>query len=54
MPVILNLQVIRKGTKYESYRISLPRDIVQAKGWEKAQFKLGLKDDSIVLKAVKK
>ena len=50
MPITLNLQILRKGTKYESYRISLPRDIILAKGWEKVKFKLELKGETIVLK----
>ncbi len=54
MAVTINLQVLRKGTKYESYRISLPRDIILAKGWEKSKFKLELKGDIIVLKPMKK
>lgn len=53
MSVILGLQVLRKGTKYESYRISLPKDIIEAKGWEKAKFKLELKENHIILKPVK-
>ena len=54
MPLILNLQTLREGTKYASYRISLPKDIIEAKGWETSKFKLELKDNTIILKPVKK
>lgn len=54
MPVTLNLQVLREGTQYASYRVTLPKDIIEAKGWEKSKFKLELKEDGLVLKAVKK
>ena len=53
MPVILNLQTLRKGTKYSSYRITLPKDIIEAKGWENYQFKLELKGDTIIRKPLK-
>ena len=53
MPVILNLQVLRKNTKYASYRISLPKDIIEAKHWENVRFKLELKEGNIVLKPIK-
>ena len=54
MSVILNLQKLREGTKYVSYRISLPKDIIEAKNWENMKFKLELKGDTIVLKPIKK
>ena len=53
MPTILNLQILRKGTKYASYRVSLPKDIIEVKGWEKAKFKLELKNEMIILKPIK-
>lgn len=52
MPVMLNLQILREGTKYASYRITLPKDIIEAKGWEKAKFRLILKENKIVLEPV--
>ena len=54
MPVILNLQKLREGTKYTSYRITLPKDIIEAKGWERISFTLELKGDSIILRPSKK
>ena len=49
MPVVLNLQILREGTKYASYRVTLPKHIIEAKGWESSKFELELKDDRIVL-----
>ena len=49
MSVIISLQTLREGTKYSSYRITLPKDIIEAKGWEHSQFFLELKGDSIIL-----
>ncbi len=54
MPVILKLQTLREGTKYTSYRISLPKNIIELKGWEKAKFKLELKDNAIILRPIKR
>jgi hypothetical protein len=54
MPVTINLQILREGTKYASYRITLPKDIIEAKGWERTKFKLELKGDTIVLKPMEK
>lgn len=54
MPVMINLQILREGTKYASYRITLPKDIIEAKGWEKAKFKLELKENALILKPVEK
>ncbi len=53
MPVILKLQILRHGTKYASYRVTLPKDIIEAKGWEKSKFRLELKEDKMILKAIK-
>jgi len=52
MGLLINLQIIREGTKYESYRISLPRDIIQAKGWERTKFILKFEDNKIILEPV--
>ena len=54
MSVIVNLQILREGTQYASYRITLPKDIIEAKGWERSNFELELKEDAIVLKAIEK
>lgn len=54
MPVIVNLQILREGTKYSSYRLTLPKSLIESKNWEKSKFKLELKGNSIVLKPVKK
>jgi len=54
MAITVDLQILRKGTKYESYRVSLPRDIILSKGWERSKFKMTLKENKIILEAVKK
>ena len=54
MAVKVRLQTLREGTEYQSYRITLPKDIVEAKGWGKTQFTLELTDNSMILKPVKK
>ena len=54
MSLIINLQILREDTKYASYRITLPKDIIEAKGWEKAKFRLELKGDTIILKPIVK
>ena len=51
--LILNLQTLREGTKYASYRVTLPKDIIEAKGWEKTKFILELKGESIILRPSK-
>ena len=47
--LIVSLQILRRGTKYASYRITLPKDIIEAKGWEKSRFKLELGEERITL-----
>lgn len=54
MAIQLKLQIVRKGTKYESYRITLPRAIVKANNLEDKDFKLELKGEQIVLTPVRK
>ncbi len=51
--LILNLQTLREGTKYASYRLTLPKDIIEAKGWEKSRFELKLGENMIILKPIK-
>lgn len=53
MSTVVSLQVLRKGTPYTSYRITLPKSVIESKGWEKSRFKLELKGDAIVLKPVR-
>lgn len=53
MSLILDLQILREGTKYTSYRITLPKHIIEAKGWEKSRFELKLGENMIILKPIK-
>lgn len=49
----VKIQKIREGTPHQSYRIALPKAIIEAKKWEDVEFELEDKGDSLVLKAVK-
>ncbi len=53
MPITLKLQTLRKGTPYASYRITLPKNVIELKGWQKTNFELELKEDRLILKPVK-
>ncbi len=48
------MQKIREGTEYQSYRIALPKAIIESKGWEDADFELKDKGDRLVLIVIKK
>lgn len=50
MPLTVKLQTLREGTKYQSYRITLPKHIIEAKNWQDTEFQLELKDNSMILK----
>ena len=45
----VKIQKIREGTKYQGYRIALPKSIIEAKGWENKEFELELKSEKIIL-----
>ena len=49
----VKIQKIREGTPHQSYRIALPKAIVEAKGWEDCEFELEDGGDSLRLKVVK-
>ena len=49
----VKIQKIREGTPYQSYRIALPKAIIEAKKWEDVEFELEDKGDKLELKAVK-
>lgn len=49
----VKIQKLREGTKYQGYRIALPKAIIESKGWEDSEFELEDKGDKLVLKAVK-
>jgi hypothetical protein len=50
----IKIQKLREGTKYQSYRIALPKAIIESKKWENIEFELEDKGDRLVLKATKK
>jgi hypothetical protein len=52
--MILKLQKIRSGTKYESYRISIPKSLINHYKLEDCRFKLECKGKNIVLIPLKK
>ena len=48
--------IIKKLTKQASgvYTLTIPKDIVEAKGWENSEIKIELKGDKIILTKVGK
>ncbi len=49
----VKIQKLREGTPHQSYRIALPKAIIEAKKWEDKEFELEDKGDSLVFKVVK-
>lgn len=49
MAIILKPQIIRKNTKYQSYRINIPKAIIEANNWQNKKFKLEIKNKKILL-----
>ncbi len=47
--MILKLQKVRPGTKYESYRISIPKSVVEHYRLEDSKFKLEVKAKRLIL-----
>ncbi|MBU1129108.1 MAG: AbrB/MazE/SpoVT family DNA-binding domain-containing protein [Nanoarchaeota archaeon] len=54
MTIKLKLQIVRKDTKYESYRITIPRALIEAHKLRDKDFKLEMKGNKIILEPVKK
>jgi hypothetical protein len=50
----IKIQKLREGTKYQSYRIALPKAIIESKKWENIEFELEDKGDRLILRVVKK
>ncbi len=50
----LKLQKLREGTEYQSYRIAIPKAIIESKKWENKEFELEDKGKFLVLKPVEK
>ena len=47
--MILKLQKVRANTKYESYRISLPKSIIEHLKLKDCKFKLEIKGRKLIL-----
>ncbi len=54
MTIKVQLQIVRKGTKYESYRITIPRAIIKAHDLDDKDFNLEFKGKKIILTPVGK
>lgn len=50
----IKIQKLREGTPYQSYRIALPKAVIESKKWENKEFELEDEGDRLVLKVVKK
>ena len=49
----LKLQKLREGTEHQSYRIAIPKAIIESKKWEDYEFVLEDKGKYLILKPVK-
>ena len=52
--MILKLQKIRAGTKYESYRVSLPKSLIEFHNLQDALFLIEFKRGKLVLNPLNK
>ncbi len=52
--MILKIQKVRPNTKYESYRISIPKSIIKHYKLENSLFKLEVKQGKLILTPIKK
>jgi hypothetical protein len=52
--MIFKLQKVRPDTKYESYRISIPKSFVKFYELKDSYFKFETKNDKIILTPIKK
>ena len=52
MGVIVPLQIVREGTKYESYRLSIPRALIHAHDLRDKDFELTVQKGKLILKPV--
>lgn len=53
MAIIIHLQIIRRNTKYESFRITIPKAIIESHGLKDKDFKLEVKGNKIIFTPVK-
>lgn len=49
----IKLQLLRAGTPYQSYRIALPKALIEAKHWHETDFTLEDHGQYLVLKPYK-
>ncbi len=54
MSIKLKLQIVREGTEYESYRLTIPRAVIQAHDLREKDFKLEIKGNKIILTPIEK
>ncbi len=45
----LKIQKIRPGTKYQSYRVSIPKSLIEAHRLENCKLKIEMQNDTIML-----
>lgn len=50
----IRVQKLRAGTPHQGYRIALPKSIIEAKGWENAEFLLEDAGDRLILRPLRK
>ena len=53
MAIRVKLQIVRKGTKYESFRVTIPRAIIGAHNMRNKEFVLEVKNKKIILTPIK-
>jgi hypothetical protein len=49
----VKLQKLREGTPHQSYRVALPKSIIEAKKWQNKEFILEDKGKYLILKPCK-
>lgn len=52
MSIRLKVQIVREGTKYESYRLTLPRSLIHAHDLRGKDFDLTIRNGDLVLTPV--
>ena len=50
----LKIQKLREGTKYQGYRIAIPKAVIEAKNWQDKDLKLEDKGSYLILRPLKK
>ena len=54
MAIKLKLQIVREGTDYESYRITIPRAIIKTHNLRDSDFKLEIRGKKLILTPIRK